>query len=237
MKETVDGWAPAGGWFVDRALAAAGVIHGVSTRALGDMKEPSRQEAALKGLGLDPVAAVLPRQVHGDAVALVERPGQGRGKAADALVTRLKGAVLAVVVADCLPVYAFDPAAGWLGLAHVGWRGARAGTARRLAETLSAAGASDPRGWVCAVGPHVGPCCYAVGPETAALFPRATLRRGDQAFVDLAAEVLLQLEEAGVPPQRVSVSRSCTACSPKEFFSFRRDKTDARMVAVASLPC
>ncbi|MGB1209124.1 MAG: polyphenol oxidase family protein, partial [Paracoccaceae bacterium] len=43
---------------------------------------------------------------------------------ADALVTTQRGIALAVLTADCQPVLFADAAAGVIGAAHAGWRGA-----------------------------------------------------------------------------------------------------------------
>src|SRR5437870_5726904 len=44
------------------------------------------------------------RQVHGGRVLVVEGPGCGVGEEADASVSAVPGAVLAVLTADCAPV-------------------------------------------------------------------------------------------------------------------------------------
>ena len=46
------------------------------------------------------------RQVHGAGVVIVTEPGEHAGAQADAAVTAVPGAVLAVQTADCAPVAA-----------------------------------------------------------------------------------------------------------------------------------
>ncbi len=116
-----------------------------------------------RSLGLSEAWAYL-HQVHGRRVWRASGPGlQGDG---DALFTTTPGLPLAVGTADCLPVVL--EAADGVGLAHVGWRGAVAGVVAALRGAMEAEGLAPLRA---AVGPGIGPCCFAVGPEVAAALP------------------------------------------------------------------
>ena len=108
-------------------------------------------------------------QVHGAEVARVDGPGNaGR---ADALWTTEPDLTLAVFTADCFGVAIRSASA--VGVAHAGWRGARADVVGRLRRAMTASD-QDPE-WA-AVGPGIGPCCFEVGPESPSSFP-ATRRR------------------------------------------------------------
>jgi hypothetical protein len=65
------------------------------------------------------------RQVHGADVVQVEEPGQHAGAHADASVTTMPGAVLAVQTADCAGVLLLGtgPDSVAVAAAHSGWRG------------------------------------------------------------------------------------------------------------------
>ena len=67
------------------------------------------------------------RQVHGADVVDADDPATPQEPAADASVTARPGRVLAVMVADCLPVVIADDAGRVLGVAHAGWRGLSGG--------------------------------------------------------------------------------------------------------------
>ncbi len=58
---------------------------------------------------------------------------------ADAAVTRERGVVCAVLVADCLPVLFADRAGTAVGIAHAGWRGLAAGVVERTVAALGRA--------------------------------------------------------------------------------------------------
>jgi YfiH family protein len=163
-------------------------------------------------------------QVHGRRVHLASHPGlQGNG---DALFTTTPRLPLAVGTADCLPVVI--EASGGVGLAHAGWRGAAAGVVGALRSAMEAAGLVPHRA---AVGPGIGPCCFAVGPDVAAALPghRSITRAGGES-VDLPGAVAAALD--GLEVWR---SEECTCCGAG-FHSYRRDGTRQRQVAVAWLP-
>ena len=54
------------------------------------------------------------------AGVVVDHPGDGAGSSADASMTTVPGAVLAIQTADCAPVVIAGD--GVVGVAHAGWR-------------------------------------------------------------------------------------------------------------------
>jgi purine-nucleoside/S-methyl-5'-thioadenosine phosphorylase / adenosine deaminase len=190
-----------------------------------------RRVATVLGLAGRPWA--LARQVHGATILHVRADllGQGppEGKPtvgeADGLVTTDPGVVLAVLTADCAPVLLADPRAGVVGAVHAGWRGLAAGVVEAGVAALAELGA-DPGATIGLVGPSVGGCCYAVGPEVVEAvggrYPAAlaTTRDGRPA-VDPAAGAAQALAQAGVG--QVRVAGECTVDLEERFFSHRRD--------------
>lgn len=151
-------------------------------------------------------------QVHGATVITVTRPGEGAKIDADAAVTAVPGAALAVQVADCAPV-ALIGSNGVVGIAHVGWRGLVAGT---LNATLDAMGSSDVRG---VVGPCIHAECYEFGDDdikrvaaVAGAQVRSLTRDGSPAL-DLRAGIAHVLRSRDVPVLE-SPWDDCTACTP-----------------------
>ena len=112
------------------------------------------------------------RQVHGDRVVVVDEPGGGAGRSADAAVTDRSGCALAVLTADCAPV-ALLGSNGVVGVAHAGWRGLVAGVLERAVEVMRAAGAGDVHALL---GPCIRPGCYEFGADDLAQVAR---RLGD----------------------------------------------------------
>lgn len=188
-----------------------------------------------------PAGVVLPRQVHGVAVAKVDASGQAEPEAADAIVSTHPGQAIAVVTADCVPILVAAAGGGGVAAIHAGWRGLAAGVIEAGILGLQAT-APSVTGLVAAIGPHIGACCYEVdspvldpltrrfGAAKVQQSQRAT--RPGHARIALAPLVLLALEEAGVRADRVElIEDACTACDPDRFDSFRRDGNQAgRMV-------
>lgn len=254
------GWPPL---LVDEDLLAAGVVAAFSSRAggfgtgpyrslnlglhVGDdlrtvLRNRRRLVTVLSLAGL-PWATV--RQIH-SATIVQARPellGQGPPEArpplaeADGLVTNQPGLLLAVFMADCVPVLLADPAARVVGAVHAGWRGLAAGTVERGVKCFAGLGA-DLGASVAAVGPAIGPCCYEVGPEVAEAvagrYPAATaITRDGRLAVDTTAAAVQALERAGVGAVRAA--RECTAHQPERFFSYRRDGTSGRQAGIVAL--
>ncbi len=159
-------------------------------------------------------------QVHGSDVRVVDgaRPSAAE---CDGLVTGTPGVVLAVRVADCVPVLLADEVAGVVGAAHAGRLGLASGVVPATVRRMRDLGASDLTAWV---GPHVCGGCYEVPAdmqeEVAATVPeaRATTTWGTPSL-DLGAGVRAQLESAGV---EVHDAARCTR-ETGDLYSHRRD--------------
>ncbi len=202
-----------------------------------------RRVATVLGLAGLPWATV--RQVHGSTVAAVERaglpPGPPEAKPvvaeADALVTADEGVVLAVLVADCVPVLLADPGRRVVAAAHAGWRGLEAGVVEAAAAAFTERG-GRPEESTALVGPSAGPCCYEVGEDVqarvAGRYPvaAATTRSGRPAL-DLAAAATEALARAGFA--RPLLAGECTMHQPERHFSYRRDGGMGRQAGIVAL--
>ncbi|MCI0546103.1 MAG: polyphenol oxidase family protein [Candidatus Rokubacteria bacterium] len=232
-------------------LESAGLPHLFTTRHFPGVTPSSRPvspfgpeaERLLAGRGLAREPAAYARQVHGADVAVAER--SGLAGVADVLLTERPGLPVAIITADCLPIIVYDPQGGRLAGVHAGWRGTVQSAARAAAEALARAG-GDPAGFVAAIGPSIGPCCYEVdGPvieRLEAAFPGAwkgwvsPIRPGKW-MLDLWQANLDQLTSAGLARDRVDNPRLCTACHLDLFYSYRKlGRMPGRLVTVAALP-
>ena len=193
-------------------MIATALRRGFTTAADGDMASLAAREAA----GLGDVLTL--KQVHGATVLRAEPAAVGRE--ADGWVS--DGPAVGVFSADCTTLLLWSQDGRRVGAFHAGWRGLAAGMPEAAVRALREAGAEGISG---ALGPLIGPCCYDVGPEFESTFPSASLSRRDgKLYFDQRAEALRRLESAGLPLERVEVSRECTACGPTRFFSWRRDR-------------
>lgn len=189
-----------------------------------------RSAAASGSSPVPPRAVIGMQQVHGARIAVVEQERDAVLAGCDGLVTDRAGIALAVRTADCLPLVLFDPSRRVLGAAHAGWRGLKAGIAGRLAQTVG------PGELWAAVGPGIGPCCYAVGPEFEGWFPGHLKDGARGRCLDLAGVAAAQLREAGVPPERIFAAPWCSSCERDLCSSYRREGQSAgRMVTCAMM--
>lgn len=108
-------------------------------------------------------------QIHSaNAVEVTEDWGHDRPKA-DAMVTRHPGIILGILTADCTPVLFEDKAAGVVGAAHAGWKGAHAGIIESTVALMEKLGASR-KNMVGAIGPTIAQSSYEVGSDFEAKF-------------------------------------------------------------------
>jgi YfiH family protein len=144
-----------------------------------------------------------------------------------ALVTTAPGLALGILTADCAPVLLADRAAGVIGAAHAGWRGAIDGVLEATIDAMVGLGATR-EAITAAVGPTISQAAYEVGPEFLDRFreEEAGLERffapaaGDRLRFDLPGFVLHRLREAGIA-EAEWIGR-CTYSDPARFFSYRR---------------
>lgn len=165
------------------------LTHGFSTRTGGKSTVFGRNDLNLggsqdrpdniernRGLFLNALATkakhlrlITIKQIHSGQVHIVNDVPEDK-LTGDGMVTHVPGLLLAMQVADCVPVLMVDPVNRAVGAFHAGWRG----TAKRIVEKgvgmMRMAYGSDPANLHAAIGPCIGACCYAVGEEVLETF-------------------------------------------------------------------
>lgn len=196
------------------------------------------------------VEAVLPgadlvsvHQIHSPDVVVVEEPwGDDQRPRADALVTRRPETLLGIVTADCAPVLLADHAAGVVGAAHAGWRGAHAGVIENTVDAMVALGAQRTQ-IAAAVGPCIAQASYEVdesfraqfGDEDARFFAPGEAGRWQ---FDLPGYVVMRLQAAGVG--MTEALGLDTYGDPARFYSYRRathrgEATYGRLISLVGI--
>lgn len=158
--------------------------------------------------------SVVGRQVHGARVHDHGRLSAGHlmGEDADGHGSDSSGVLLAVTVADCVPVFVVEPRVRRVAVIHAGWRGTAAGIVRNCIEM------TGPRVHV-HLGPAICGSCYEVGPEVHAALGLPTPARNTP--VDLRAVLAAQCMALGIPVAMITTSAFCTRCGDPPFFSHR----------------
>ncbi len=227
------------------AYATLNLSFGVGDRPQ-DVLENRRRAVTALGAGLGDL--VFGKQVHGAVARVAGRADRGAGAAvadagvgeADALVTGDPGTVLGVLVADCVPIVLYDPAAHVLACVHAGWRGTVAGVTGAALDAMAALG-TRPGDVIAGIGPAIGPDRYQVGEDVAAaardcfgehaplvLRPDGTGRW----LFDLWSASRLLLREAGVADRHIHVAAVPTGA---DFFSNRSARPCGRFGLFARL--
>jgi polyphenol oxidase len=164
---------------------------------------------------------VLPRQVHGSALLTHDAIAGGihLSGPADGHISRTPAQVLAVTVADCVPVSIVEPDNRVVALLHAGWRGTAAGILEAgISAVCQHAGVEPHRLWA-HFGPAICGACYEVGPEVHSALGLSTPHQ--KSPVDLRAVLAARAIEAGLQATAVSHSIWCTRCDASCFFSYR----------------
>jgi len=206
---------------------------GITAKHFPYVSPDDRHELA-KLLGLPEGKMVIPRQTHTNRVEIARTPGVL--PETDGIVTNRKGLVLSIQVADCVPVFIYDPTNRIVGLIHAGWRGVVDGIVRNSMRTVEKLG-GNPADCRVVLGPSIQKCCFQIGPEIAGRFEDQFVRREEgKIFVDLQKLIAGEFVAAGVRETRILSTGQCTKCLPDVFHSYRRDGEQAgRMVAVLGL--
>jgi hypothetical protein len=189
--------------------------------------------ALLAEIGFRRVAVA--RQVHHNRMVWHESGDPGPGwfvpDGVDGHATAAAGLLLAVTVADCIPVYLVDPVRRQVALVHAGWRGTAAGILFEAVKLLEVRGSP-----ACDLVMHcgIGICglCYEVGEEVfrACGGPGPVGDRG----LDLRGVLVAQGRTLGIGS--ISRSQFCSAHDRPLFHSHRASAgADGRMAAYLGL--
>jgi copper oxidase (laccase) domain-containing protein len=196
------------------ALRLAGIRHGFSTRSLSPLEQLDAElKETFLGAGFPLEAAVQAEQTHGHQIQTVDRPVAGRVPVVDALATAIPRLPLIVRVADCGPVFFYDPVRRVIALTHSGRRGTEGNIVGETVAHLRLAFGTEPADLIVQLGPCIRPPHYEI---------------------DFAAEIGRQARAAGIV--HYHDSKICTASRLDRYYSYRAEKgKTGRMWAVLML--
>ena len=199
----------------------------VGTGSGDDPALVERNVALACGAILPGATLVRVYQVHSAAAVVAGEWGMDERPRADAIVTDRPRILLGIVTADCAPVLLADVAAGVIGAAHAGWRGALDGVTDAAIAAMVKLGARR-EAIVAAVGPCIAQPSYEVDEGFRGRFLGADADNArffvegpaGKPHFDLAGYVAARLGGAGIG--RVEVSGLDTYADEERFFSYRR---------------
>lgn len=192
-----------------------------------------------KGHGADPDAiskilkikkenVYMPIQKHTDKIFLIESSPEP--KIADAVITKEKGLLIGIQVADCVPILIYEKEKGISAAVHAGWRGTAEGILKKTIKTIQDRFICSPENFLVAVGPAIKWCCYGVDYDVFNKVHHVTgegeyfIERNDKYCLDLPSANKYQALSMGIPEPNIWISDECTFCNPEKYYSYRYSK-------------
>ena len=169
----------------------------------------------------------IPVQSHSSNVKFITKPGIYKN--IDGLITSKKhNIILTIKVADCVPIYIYDPIKKYYGLIHSGWRGTRDHIIINAIQTFFDIAKSDPKNLILFIGPHIKQCCYEIDWDVAQYFSCIKKKKScDKWILSLKNEIINDAIKKGLLLSNIHSSNICTYES-LDCESFRRDGKHAR---------
>ena len=211
-------------------------VCGLSLKAAGSMRfrwnetNPNREK--LKWLNSENTASntgeLVPVQLdHTHIVYDIKSTEDTRDKIGDGLITTNRSLIPTVTVADCMPLYLYDPVTGVFGIVHSGWKGTGI-----IVDAIKLAGknyGARVEDFCIILGPHIRDCCYIVNEERANWFAenftpdcvrpleagiKVDWNTGGGQLYRLSLEKanLAAIKKAGVPDENIWIHPACTCC-------------------------
>ena len=204
---------------------------------VGDKSENVKinREKLFNALGIKGNKVTYQQQTHSIKHNYVNEPSFF--KDSDALFTDVPGNYLAVSVADCIPVFLYEPGRNIISAVHSGWRGTQAKILTETLMTLRKRFDVNFADMIAYIGPGISKKNFEVSKDVFDLF-RDEVREINEGkyHVDLKNDNFLQLKEIGLNPGNIEVSEYCTFRNPELFHSYRRDKENSgRMLGIIGL--
>jgi len=191
----------------------------------------NNQNTFFEAFDVEASDVAFPQQIHGTNVQIIEKPGEY--VQTDGLITAVPNVILTIQVADCLPVFIYDPHIPAICLIHAGWRGCVNHIVPEAVKMMVENFGSKLQEILVFLGPSIGPCCYEVGVEFKSYFSEKYFL---DSYLDMPQIIGDQLLALGVHTKNIQFCNLCTSCNQSYFFSYRRDKgVTGRMLALAGI--
>jgi len=201
---------------------------------VGDKNENVRKhrKTFFYGLGIDEGRVSFQKQTHSVISHNVSEPKFF--EESDALYTNTKNNFLAISIADCIPVFLYEPEKKIAAGIHSGWKGTLNKITTITIEKLKQEFSLSTENIFAFIGPGISLQYFEVGKDVFDLFEDDVKEiRNGQYFIDLKKHNYLQLIRLGVRQENIEVSDFCTYKEKNLFHSYRRDKDKSgRMIGI-----
>jgi len=212
--------------------------------SFGDTRDAlENRKKFLSNLGIDYRNLITAKQVHGKNVEYMRQKNKGLGALdyessvadTDGFITDQAGVPLAILTADCLPVFIYDPKQPAIAILHAGWRSTEQNICQAGLKAMQDKFSSQPEDLFVGFGPSIRSCCFEVEKDFKSNFAFGLLKKEGKVFMDIALINQRQLVDCGVKAENIFDPALCTF-SDSGFFSFRKEGKDAgRLISVMML--
>lgn len=202
---------------------------------IGDNPEcvKANRELIREQLGVSHIT--FARQKHGSKIVRVNEDNYKSSPEADCLFTKEPNLGLAMTHADCQAAIFYDPENEVVGVVHAGWKGNVQNIYAEMVRTLHEEEATKPENLIVCISPCLGPD-HAEFKNYKQEFPEDfwsyQVQPNHFNLWDIARK---QLTACGVDEKNIEIEETCTYCSSKDYYSFRREKMTGRHATVVSL--
>ncbi|MCR5062123.1 MAG: polyphenol oxidase family protein [Treponema sp.] len=165
---------------------------------------------------------------HTHIVYDVKEACDTNNKIGDGIITVNRCLIPSITVADCVPIFLYDPVKKVFGIVHSGWKGT--GIVTDAMELACKNYGSRTEDFCILIGPHIHDCCYIVNEERAAWFSekftgecvrpledgiKVDWNTGGGKLYRLSLEKanLAAIKKAGVMEHNITLCSDCTCCT------------------------
>jgi hypothetical protein len=203
------------------------IIAGVTMRNLEifknvgfELKNREHVKELATQIGVKTDNMLLQAQCHSDIIVLAEK---GIMKESDAMITKEKGLIINISIADCAAILIYDPINELIAGVHSGWRGTKEKILPKTIKKMINEFDSNPLDLLLYFSPMASKKNYEVGREFLDYFPRSIEIRNDKYYFNNTKQLQIDIEEFGIPKKNFEIADICTI-ENGEYHSFRRDR-------------
>ncbi|MEO8210319.1 MAG: peptidoglycan editing factor PgeF [bacterium] len=205
--------------------------------SVGDELENVKRnrEIFFNELGINEEQVTFQKQIHSTVINYSDKPRYFDG--CDAIYTNKINNFLAVGVADCIPVFLYEPEKKIIAAIHAGWKGTQGKILTKTIEELSKQFDINISKLTAYIGPGISQENYEVGEDVGKFFvDDVKYFSNGKYYLDLKKENYNQLISLGLKNKNIEISGLCTFKEKELLHSYRRDRDNSgRMFGVIGM--
>jgi YfiH family protein len=173
-------------------------------------------------------------QVHGNNVQVVSKDSPRLIDDCDGIITNETNLPLMVMVADCIPILLYDKKQKVIAALHAGRNSTFQKIVTIALEKMKKEFSCKGENIEAIMGPSIQKCCYEVSDELLKIVANSFGKEFISGKnIDLHGINKKLLEEFGV--NDIKISLTCTKCSNKAYYSYRKDNKTGRFAGLIML--